>query len=112
MRFNSLSFVVASLVVCAPLAAQEADVWSWAHRVEVRANYRWSKEERLVRPFPPGAALETPDPGSHVELNVAEVQLDLGYGEWLAARAKVHVEAKHRRNPTSTDRQFSSVGSA
>jgi hypothetical protein len=73
--------------------------------VELRANYRSTKEERLARPFPRGAALTTVDPGSHVELNVADVQLDLGYGEWFAARAKVHFEAKHRRNPTSTDRQ-------
>lgn len=105
MRSKLLFAVVTSLVVCAPLSAQDADVWSWAHRVELRANYRWSKEETLSRPFPLGAALNTVDPGSHVELNVADLQLDLGYGEWIAARAKVHVEAKHRRNPTSADRQ-------
>ncbi|HYC58429.1 MAG TPA: hypothetical protein VEK79_02580 [Thermoanaerobaculia bacterium] len=106
MPYKPLFVFVALLLVCAPLSAQQQDVWSWAHRTEIRANYRWSKEERIVRPFPPGAALETPDPGSHLELNVADLQLDLGYGEWLAARAKVHVEAKHRRNPTSTDRQI------
>ncbi len=110
MPFRFSSFVVAVLVVCAPfsasISAQETDVWSWAHRTEVRANYRWSKEERIARPFPPGAALATPDPGSQLELNVADVQLDLGYGDWLAARAKIHAQAKHRRNPTTTDRQI------
>jgi hypothetical protein len=102
------SFALAiAVIVCLPLAAQDQqDVWSWSHRIELRGNYRWSKEERIARPFPPGAALETPDPGSHVELNVADLQLDLDYGNWLAARAKVHVEAKHRRNPTSTDEQI------
>jgi len=105
MSFKFRSIVVASFVVCAPLSAQEADVWSWAHRTEVRANYRWSEEERIVRPFPAGAVLATPDPGSHAELNVADLQLDLGYGDWLAARAKIHAQAKHRRNPTTTDRQ-------
>jgi hypothetical protein len=95
---------VALLFVCVPLSAQQQqDVWSWAHKTEVRANYRWSGEERIGRPFPLGAALETPDPSSHVELNVADIQLDLGYGEWLAARAKVHLFAKHRKNPTTTD---------
>jgi hypothetical protein len=104
---QKLLFVVVALVmVCVPLAAQEQqDVWSWAVRTEVRADYRWSKEEHLSRPFPPGAELATPDPGSHIELNVADVQLDLKFGEWFAARAKVHADAKHRRNPTSTDRQ-------
>lgn len=106
MPYKLLLVFIAMVLVCAPLSAQQQDVWSWAHRTEIRANYRWSKDERLARPFPPGAALETPDPGSHLELNVADIQLDLGYGDWLAARAKVHVEAKHRRNPTSTDRQI------
>ena len=80
--------------------------WFWSHRAELRADYRWSDNERVSRPFPPGAALETVDPGHHVELNVADLQLDLGYGEWFAARAKVHVQALHRRNPTSADRQI------
>lgn len=107
MPYKPLLLTVALLFVCLPGFAQESkDVWSWAHKTEIRANYRWSKEERLNRPFPPPppqTMLTTPDPGSHVELNVADIQLDLGYGDWLAARAKVHFAAKHRRNPTSTD---------
>lgn len=92
------------LFVCPTLFAQ--DSWHWAHRLELRADYRWSDDERIARPFPEGAALATPDPGDHFELNVADLQLDLGYSDWLAARAKVHAAAKHRRNPTSNDRQF------
>jgi hypothetical protein len=106
MPFKLPSIVIALLLVCAPLSAQEQDVWTWAHRTEVRADYRWSKDERVTRPFPLGAALTTPDPGSHLELNVADIQLDLGYGDWLAMRAKVHAQAKHRRNPTTTDRKI------
>lgn len=92
-----------SLVVCLPVAAQNA--WNWGYRLELRADYRWSDDERHPVQFPAGAFLRTPDPGSHVELNVADVQLDGGYGELFAVRAKVHVQALHRRNPTSTDRQ-------
>jgi hypothetical protein len=91
-------------VVSLPAIAQ--DVWNLSHRLELRANYRWSDEESHPAPFPPGSRLQTPDPGSHVELNVADVQFDASYGNWLAARAKVHVQAKHRRNPTSEDRQI------
>jgi hypothetical protein len=110
MPYKLLLFAVALVAVCVPAFAQDTstasqDAWSWKARTEVRADYRWSKEEFLARPFPPGAALRTPDPGSHVELNVADLQLDLGYGNWLAARAKVHAQAKDRRNPTSTDKQ-------
>lgn len=113
MPYKQPLIVVALLAVCAPLSAQEQDVWSWAIRTEVRANYRRSADERIRRPFPPQnpitgkfTELTTVDPGSHVELNVADVQFDLGYGKWLAARAKVHAQAKHRRNPTSTDQQI------
>ncbi|HEV7768426.1 MAG TPA: hypothetical protein VGQ76_25735 [Thermoanaerobaculia bacterium] len=106
-----LPFVaVALLLVCVPLSAQEQkDVWSWAHKTEIRANYRWSEKARVTREFPSGPdpqtpiSMDTPDPGSHLELNVADIQLDLGYGEWIAARAKVHFAAKHRKNPTTTD---------
>jgi hypothetical protein len=111
MPYKLPSFAVALVFVCVPVLAQEQaskqaskDVWSWTHKIELRADYRWTKDERLARPFPTGAALATVDPGSHVELNVADLQLDLDYGDWLAMRAKVHAVAKHRRNPTSTDR--------
>jgi hypothetical protein len=113
----SALLVVVCVLVCVPAFAQEepgqkptqeptqANVWSWAYKTEVRANYRWSEEATLGRPFPPGAQLTTVDPGDNVELNVADVQLDLDYGEWFAARALVHGQALHRRNPTSTDKQ-------
>lgn len=108
--------LLALLVVCPALFAQEQPGWTWRHRVELRADYRWSDDESHPTPFPfppdfipPGQAsvrLETPDPGSHVELNVADLTLDFGYGEWFLARAKVHAQALHRRNPTSEDRQI------
>lgn len=103
MPYKLVVVAVASLVVCLPVAAQNA--WNWGYRLELRADYRWSDDERHPVPFPAGAFLRTPDPGSHVELNVADVQLDGGYGDLFAIRAKVHVQALHRRNPTSTDRQ-------
>lgn len=110
------SFIVAFLlaVISAPAIAQNS--WTWGHRLEIRADYRWSDQEEhpLAFQFPPGflppgqtrGFLRTPDPGSHVELNAVELQLDLGYGELFAARAKLHYEGLHRRNPTSSDRNF------
>ena len=97
-----LPVLLAALFVCPLLIAQST--WSWGHRVELRADYRWSDDERHPVGFPVGAFLETPDPGHHVELNVADVQFDGDYGDLFAVRAKVHVQAAHRRNPTSTDR--------
>ncbi len=94
---------VCFLAVCLPAFAQQ-DTWAWSHRLEIRGNYRWSDDEFLNRPFPTGSRLATPDPGHHVELNVADLQLDVDYGDWIAARIKAHGSAKHRRNPTSNDR--------
>jgi hypothetical protein len=102
MRFKLL-VVPAALFVCLPVFAQSA--WSWSYKTELRADYRWSDDERHPVTFPVGAFERTPDPGSHVELNVADLQLDTGYGDFFAARAKVHFQGMHRRNPTSTDKQ-------
>ena len=66
------------------------DLWHWrSHRSqpagwsddEFVLDYRWSDEESHPAPFPPGSQLKTPDPGHHVELNVADLQLDAGYGD-------------------------------
>ncbi|HEX7154193.1 MAG TPA: hypothetical protein VF618_22080 [Thermoanaerobaculia bacterium] len=107
----------ALLAVCSalPALAQE-DSWTYRVRTELRANYRNSPEARfeLQFPFPPIALppgqtkgfMETPDAGGNVELSVAAFQLDLGYGEWFGARARIHLEDKYRRNPTSTDRKI------
>ncbi len=99
------SWIALALFVCPSLFAQQ-NAWSWGHRLELRADYRWSDEESHPVAFPPGAMLRTPDPGHHAELNVADLQLDGGYGDLFAVRAKVHFQALHRRNPTSTDRQI------
>jgi hypothetical protein len=117
MPYKSLVVLgLALAALCLPLAAQEEPApeapevheWTWSHRIELRANYRWSREQSHPIPFPfdPPQFLTTVDPGHQVELNVADLQLDFGYGELFAARAKVHAQAKHRRNPTSTDRQI------
>lgn len=114
MPYKQLGIAFALSVVCLPAFAQNA--WNFSHRVELRADYRWSDEESHPVPFrrdvvgtPENEAivlrLETPEPGHHVELNVADLQLDAEYGSWFAARAKVHFQGLHRRNPTSTDRQ-------
>jgi hypothetical protein len=112
MPYKLLMVFALLVAVCVPAFAQEEpgqeNVWSWAHKVEIRADYRWSDDERHPTPFPftPQQFMTTPDPGSHVELNVADVQLDLEYGNLFAARAKVHGQGLHRRNPTSTDRKI------
>ena len=104
--------LLTTLLVCAPAFAQDA--WSYKHKIELHANYRSSDEERfrLAFPFPPDflpvgqtrGFEETPESGNHLEFTMANVQLDLGYGKWLAARAKVHFVDKYRRNPTPSDR--------
>ena len=107
MPYKMLIAALALAAFCPSVAAQEeVSEWFWGHRLELRGNYRWTKDEGHPTNFPPrGSGLQAVDPGHHVELNVADLQLDFGYGELFAARAKVHAQAKHRRNPTSDDRQ-------
>jgi hypothetical protein len=102
-------------VLClASVASAQTSGWDLRHRLEIRANYRDSNAERfqLAFPFPPillpagqsRGFMETVDPGQHVELQLATLQLDASYGRWFRARAKVHAVDKYRRNPTSNDR--------
>lgn len=114
MLQKSLVVMLALVAVCPSVFAQ--NTWTWSHRFELRGDYRWSDDEShpVGFPFPPDfippgqtrVLLETPEPGGHLELNVADLTLDFGYGDWFAARAKVHAQARHRANPTSNDRQF------
>ncbi|HVS30403.1 MAG TPA: hypothetical protein VMS98_03010 [Thermoanaerobaculia bacterium] len=103
--------VVLSAAVCLALPAHAQSQWSFSHRIELRANYRDSNEESFqLRVRPPelggSAFLATPDPGGSAELSVAALQLEMSYGTWFAARARVHAVDKYRRNPTSTDRDI------
>ena len=106
---------VATVIVflCAPaLYAQ----WTFATRIELRANYRDSKEAKRALAFPFPASflpvgqttgfLETVNAGRHTELSVVQLRLDADYGNWFAAHAQVHGQDKYRRNPTSEDKKI------
>jgi hypothetical protein len=113
------SAAVSLLVFASPLlVAQEkpATIWTFKYRVEIRANVRDSKDERfpLKFKFPPGflpvgqstGYEQTVDAGTHAELSVAQIRLDVAYGNWFAAHTQLHAQDKYRRNPTSEDRKF------
>jgi hypothetical protein len=97
-----------------PLLAQ-TDGWTLRSRIELRANYRDSKEAKFPLRFPfPSSFLpvgqtvgfeQTVDPGHHGELSVAQIRLDANYGTVFAAHAQFHGQDKYRRNPTSADKQ-------
>jgi hypothetical protein len=107
-------FHLVAALCSAPLALAQSTDWDLRHRLEIRASYRDSNHERfrLAFPFPPvflpvgqtAGFMETVDPGRHVELNAASLQLDASYGRWFRGRAKIHAVDKYRRNPTSNDR--------
>ena len=108
------------VLVAAPLLAQEAPTpapaWWWREKIEIRANYRDSHEQKfpLRFPFPPEflpvgqtqGFLETVNQGQHGELSVAQFKGDVGYGNLFTAHTQFHVQDKYRRNPTSEDRKF------
>lgn len=75
-------------------------------RFELRANYRHSADEVFPLNFPPGAALETVDPGSHAEFSnfttFFRAQLS---SNWLLS-AKIDMIDLYERNPTSGDKKI------
>jgi hypothetical protein len=111
-----IAAAVIGLFTTIPLFAQTASDWTFKSRIELRANYRDSKEEKfaLKFPFPPSSLPvgqtvgfeETVDAGSHAELSVAQIKLDLGYSSWFLAHTQLHAQDKYRRNPTSADRKI------
>jgi hypothetical protein len=113
-----IAAAVFGLFTTIPLFAQTqpASDWTFKSRIELRANYRNSKEQKfaLKFPFPPiqlpvgqtVAFEETVNAGAHTELSVAQIKLDLGYGDWFTAHTQLHATDKYRRNPTSADRKI------
>jgi hypothetical protein len=99
-----------------PTDGQPANDWTFKTRIELRANYRDSKEQQFALKFPfrlsqlpVGQTVgfeETVDAGAHAELSVAQLKLDLGYGNWFLAHTQLHALDKYRRNPTSDDRKI------
>jgi hypothetical protein len=95
---------------------QPASDWAFKARIELRVNYRNSKEEKFALKFPfqpiqlpVGQTVgfeETVNAGTHTELSVAQIKLDLGYGSWLTMHTQLHATDKYRRNPTSADRKI------
>ncbi len=104
--------IAAALTLCATTVLAQ---WTFTERIELRANYRDSNEERFALrfPFPPeflpvgqtAGFEQTPDPGHHFDLSVLQIRLDAKYGKWLAAHVQFHAQDKYRRNPTTSDRQ-------
>jgi len=108
-------FAVLLLFAPLPLFAQ-ASGWTFRSRIEIRANYRDTKESKFPLRFPfPSIQLpvgqsvgfeETVDAGHHGELSVAQIRLDANYGNVFAAHLQFHAQDKYRRNPTSEDRKI------
>jgi hypothetical protein len=109
----------ATLLLALSSLAQDAPPltrWTFGSRLEIRANYRDSREERVALkfPFPPsflpvGETVgheETVNAGHHAELSVVQVRLDASYGRWFTAHTQLHAQDKYRRNPTSEDRKM------
>jgi len=104
------------LFIAASAFAQDAaPEWKYGSRIEIRANYRDSKEAKfpLKFPFPPsflpvGQTVgfeETVNAGKHTELSVVQMRLDASYGHTFTAHTQFHLQDKYRRNPTSEDKK-------
>src|ERR1700682_2964600 len=103
------------ILLALPLVAQTSNDWFFKERIELRANYRDSHEQKFALKFPfpsdflpvgqTQGFLETVNAGQHGELSVAQIKLDAGWGKRFLAHAQLHAQDKYRRNPTSEDRK-------
>ena len=120
MRLIAIAFLLASSAAGAQEQEQEpapaaaaAESIRFRFSAELKAHYRWSEEDSfpLRFPFPPDfipvgkdrVALETPSPGSSLEVSVATLFLDVDLPRSISARVKIDFIDLHDRNPTSTD---------
>jgi hypothetical protein len=81
---------------------------------EVKANLRWSQDDRLPLAFPfppdfvpvgePNVALQAVDPGTSLEVSKATLFLDAELPRSISAHVKIDFIDLYDRNPTSTDR--------
>lgn len=113
-RFWTVIILAAAVPVFGQEQAAEAPTWLWGTRLEIRANYRNSEEDRVPLRFqfppgslPPGQTVgfeETVDAGAHLEVSLISLTLDTAFGDIFAARAKIDAIDLYDRNPTSEDR--------
>ncbi len=72
---------------------------------EIKTHYRDSQYNRFPVPNPPGARLETVDPGSHFELSNISIFTNVQYLEWTTLKLKIDFIDIYDRNSTSDDKQ-------
>ncbi|MFN8091664.1 MAG: hypothetical protein U0599_05460 [Vicinamibacteria bacterium] len=96
-----------------PHAAQPDDGFKVRLGGELKANGRWSEDDRLPLAFPfppefvpqgqPNVALQTVSPGGSIELSKALLLVDVEMPRSITAHLKVAFISLYDRNPTSTD---------
>src|SRR5258708_13112203 len=93
-----------------PLLAQTPNDWFFKERVEPRANYRDSHEQKfqLKFPFPPSflpvgqdhGFMETGNAGLHGALSAAQGKLDSDWEKWFLAHPQLTAPYKSPPHPT------------
>ena len=101
------------LLAPAGLRAQPEDDVKFHVSAELKANGRWSEDDRFVLafPFPPDfvpvgqtdVALRTVSPGSSIELSRALVNLDVELPRSISGHVQIGFINLYDRNPTSKD---------
>lgn len=116
VRALPATLVVASLtfsgaVPCA--AAEEPETSPYRFGIELKANWRDSKQVSIPNPFPFDAVpplrrinFEPVNAGSHAEISAVTLRFEANWSELLAARIKLDFIDRYDRNPTSAGDEF------
>jgi hypothetical protein len=109
--------LVTALAVLPSSASGQEDRTGWHGElgIEARVHYRDSDRNRFPVNFPftpdmlpPGeeqGAMETVDPGRHLEASLVSLIATLRNGEYFTAHTRIDFFDRHERNPTSGDRR-------
>jgi hypothetical protein len=81
-------------------------LWSFDWGASIRANIRNSEDFSSSVLFPPGAALQTVDPGTAAEISLININGTAHYGDFVTFHGSVDLVDLYDRNPTSGDNKI------
>lgn len=105
MKKFSVFLVSTSLVSTFSVPALSLTKEAFDMRIEAFLNYRDSQDETVNLTFPPGASMQTVDPGKHAEVSKITFQGRVQLSENWQASTKIDFIDKYERNPTSGDQK-------
>ncbi len=99
-------FAALTCVAATTASAFDTDELDFDLLLEIKAHYRHSVDNDFRLANPPGAQLETVDPGDHFEVSALTLFTNVDYADSIRIRAKVDIIDRYDRNSSSDDKDI------